>query len=190
MLTILVIAAAIALMVWAFANSRRKVTSNPNLVLGNALPDFTCRLEDGSDVSSSSLRGSKSVLLFVRGSWCPFCSEQVKALTDYYRRITEDGGRLIIITRRPLETTKNVAEQFGVEFEFWLDQDLAAATELGLVDEEPTPERIQPEFGKRTIRPTVLVTDRDNNIRYSYRSENPTDRPDPSRFMSVFDKIA
>ncbi len=190
MIKIFVIVFAIALVVWALAARRRNNPANPAIVIGNALPYFTCRLEDGSEISSDDLLGDRSVLLFVRGSWCPFCSEQVKALTDHYRKITEDGGRLVIITRRPLDTTQRVAEQFNVSFEFWLDEDLAAASSLGLVDAENIPDSLQREFGKRTMRPTVLVTDRDNNIRYSYRSANVSDRPDPARFMSVFDEIA
>ena len=37
--------------------------------------------------------------------------------------------------------------------------------------------------------PTVIVTDRDNVIRYSYRSSKPSDRPPPSRFMPVFESL-
>ena len=128
--------------------------------------------------------------MFVRGSWCPFCSTQVQALTYHYRKITQDGGKLIIVTRTPLDTTRRVADQFKVEFEFWLDENLEAATGLELVDDEDIPERFQGEFGRRTILPTVIVTDSDNIIRYSYRSSKPSDSPEPQRFLSGFEAVS
>ncbi|MEN7342440.1 MAG: peroxiredoxin-like family protein [Pseudomonadota bacterium] len=164
--------------------------ASPKLVVGRQLPVFECQTENGETVSSSSLAGHNAVLVFVRGSWCPFCSEQVKTVTQHYRRITESGGKLIIVTRKPLEITQRVAEQFDVQFEFWLDKDLAAATELDLVDEEAIPDRFHNDYGRRTIRPTVVVVDRNNLIRYSYRSVKPSDRPDPQNFMAVFDGLS
>lgn len=164
--------------------------TNPLIAVGRRLPQFVCKREDGTEVSSDELAGSRSVLVFVRGSWCPFCSTQVQSLTYHYRKITQDGGRLIIVQREPLDTTRRVAQQFNVDFEFWLDEDLEAASQLELIDDEDIPERFQGEFGRRTMLPTVIVTDSDNIIRYSYRSSKPSDRPEPARFMSVFEAIS
>ncbi|MEL6870771.1 MAG: redoxin domain-containing protein [Pseudomonadota bacterium] len=164
-------------------------SDNGMIAVGKSLPAFTCQHEDGTTVSTDTLRGQRVVMLFVRGSWCPFCSEQVQSLTDHYRHISDVGGKLIIITRRPLSTTQRVADQFNVPFEFWLDKNLAAAQQLQLVDEQTIPDRFHDDFGRRTIRPTVLVIDRDGVIRYSHRASKPSDRPDPARFMSVFDGL-
>ncbi|MEO0575356.1 MAG: redoxin domain-containing protein [Pseudomonadota bacterium] len=182
----IVLTALIAAWWW---KQRGNSAVNPAIATGALLPDFDCELEDGSVIHSQSLRGKRAVILFVRGSWCPFCSEQVQSLTDHYRQISESGGKLVIITRRPLETTKRVAEQFDVAFDFWLDKSLAAATKLDLVDQQDIPERFQEDFGRRTILPTVLVVDEQGVIRYSYRSPKPSDRPDPVSFMSVFNAL-
>lgn len=179
----------LAVVGWIMLLGSRSHT-NPHITVGRRLPSFVCKREDGTDVSSDELVGSRSVLVFVRGSWCPFCSTQVQSLTYHYRKITQEGGKLIIVTRTPLDTTRRVADQFKVEFEFWLDENLEAATGLELVDDEDIPERFQGEFGRRTILPTVIVTDSDNIIRYSYRSSKPSDRPEPTRFMSVFEAIS
>lgn len=184
------IAVAIAILVVVLSQkTRRKTGVSDALKVGQTLPAFTCKTEDDAVIGSDALAGSNSVLLFVRGSWCPFCSEQVKAVTDHYRKISETGGRLIIVTRKPLAITQRVAEQFGVSFEFWLDENLEAATALDLVDDQHIPDRFHSDFGRRTIRPTVLVTDSENIIRYSYRSTKASDRPDPAKFMSVFDGL-
>lgn len=185
---IALLVAIVVAAVWWWSQSKRSAI-NPAIVIGSQLPAFDCELEDGTTVSSESLRGKRAVILFVRGSWCPFCSEQVQALTDHYRQISETGGQLVIITRRPLETTKRVAEQFNVAFDFWLDKSLVAASALGLVDDQDIPERFHDDFGRRTILPTVLVVDAQGTIRFSYRSPKPSDRPDPATFMSVFNAL-
>ena len=173
------------IMLSVFVFFRRKDTTNP-LSTGTALPEFTAVRESGESVSSSELLGKRAVILFVRGSWCPFCTEQVESLTDHYRTINEAGGRLIIVTPKPLDTTRRVADLFNVEFEFWLDADLQAADSLGLADPEDIPDRFQSSFGRKTMRPAVLVTDSNGIIRFSHRSQNPKDRPNPARFIQVF----
>ncbi|MEM8548725.1 MAG: peroxiredoxin-like family protein [Pseudomonadota bacterium] len=167
--------------------ARQKAASSGPLSVGSTLPNFSVQTESGEAVSSTSLAGQRAVLLFVRGSWCPFCNQQVEALTSHYRRITEGGGRLIIVTPKPLDTTRHVADAFGVDFDFWLDEDLAAAKTLGIADSENVPARFREQFGEDTMVPTVVVTDSDRIIRFHYQSKNPQDRPDPARFMGVFD---
>ena len=113
---LIVVAALLVLAVvgWIMLLGSRSHT-NPHITVGRRLPSFVCKREDGSTVSSDELVGSRSVLVFVRGSWCPFCSEQVQSLTDHYRHISDVGGKLIIITRRPLSTTQRVADQIHVQ---------------------------------------------------------------------------
>ncbi|MEM9171714.1 MAG: redoxin domain-containing protein [Pseudomonadota bacterium] len=180
-----VVAAFVAVVVVGLQR-RKNATAIKALTVGQRLPDFNCILESGESVSSQSLDGQRCVLLFVRGSWCPFCNSQVEQLTQHYRTITANGGRLIIVTPKPLDTTRRVADLFGVEFEYWLDVDLSAAQELGLAQGDPVPTALQAEFGSKTMTPAVVVIDDSRVIRFSYRSRNASDRPDPARFIGLF----
>ena len=69
---------------------------------GRPLPLFLATTEDGIRIDSSSLEGAPAVILFVRGSWCPFCSSQVKNLTKIYKEIVDLGARLVLVTPKPL----------------------------------------------------------------------------------------
>ncbi len=146
---------------------------------GQPLPEFSATNEKGQTVQSNALVGRPSVILFVRGNWCPFCTKQVKLLTSQYKEITSVGARLIFVTPKPLQTTRRVAEFFEVEFEFWLDDTLSAATKLGLLLPEGVPKDHIEEYGKDTVWPTALITDSDGTIRYSKISRYIFDRPDP-----------
>ena len=118
-------------------------------------------------------------MLFVRGNWCPFCSSQVENLTSYYKNIVDLGGQLIFVTPKPLETTRRVAEFFEVEFDFWLDESLAIARQLGLLHEVAVPVDHRKEYGADTVWPTALVIDRSGIIRFTELSDHISDRPDP-----------
>ena len=127
--------------------------------------------------------GTPAVILFVRGNWCPFCSRQVSNLTQYYREIVDLGARLILITPKPLETTRRVAKFFEVEFDFWLDEDLALTRQLGLLQKGGVPKDYDAEYGRDTIWPTALVVDADGVIRYTELSKHISDRPDPELLL-------
>ena len=150
---------------------------------GSALPDFHAVDEQGNPVRSADLHGAPAVILFVRGNWCPFCSRQVSNLTQYYRDIIELGARLILITPKPLETTRRVAEFFKVEFDFWLDQDLAVTKQLNLLQEGGVPGGYLKEYGRDTVWPTALVVDAAGTIRYTELSKHISDRPDPKLLL-------
>lgn len=156
----------------------------PQLQPGSPLPEFSAIDEKGNALRSTALLGAPSVVLFVRGNWCPFCTAQVKELTRYYREITDLGARLILVTPKPLETTRRVAEFFKVEFDFWLDENLSATRQLGLLQEGGVPRSYDPEYGRDTIWPTTLVVDAEGVIRYTELSKHISDRPDPKVLLN------
>ena len=150
---------------------------------GSPLPDFQARDEQGNPLLSADLRGTPVVILFVRGNWCPFCNAQVKNLTKYYKDIIDLGARLILITPRPLETTRRVAGFFEVDFEFWLDSDLAIAKQLSLLLAAGVPKSYGREYGRDTVWPASLVVDAAGVIRYTELSKHISDRPDPELLL-------
>lgn len=151
---------------------------------GQALPDFHAVEESGDPVRASDLRGTAAVMLFVRGNWCPFCSAQVEDLVVHYKEIIGLGAKLILVTPKPQETTRRVAHFFDVEFDFWLDEGLAAAKQLGLVQESGVPSDHQQEYGEDTVWPMALVIDPDGIIQYAEKSQHISDRPNPETLLS------
>jgi len=179
---------AVVLVVGALFALRNKVRGRPvpeQLKPGQPLPDFQAVDEDGNAVSSSQLAGAPAILLFVRGSWCPFCSKQVANLTKVYKEMTDSGAKLILVTPKPLETTRRVAEIFEVDFQFWLDDSLAIARQLGLVLESGVPDKHRKEYGEDTLWPTSLVVDANGKIRFAELSRFIADRPNPEKLLNV-----
>jgi len=171
---------AIALPTWWWLWRRGLRATPPQLKPGSPLPDFRAADEQGDPVRSIELHGSPTVILFVRGNWCPFCSRQVSNLTLHYRDIVDLGAKLILITPKPLETTRRVAEFFKVEFDFWLDDQLEVTRQLGLLQKGGVPKDYDKEYGRDTTWPTALVVDAAGIIRYTELSKHISDRPDPA----------
>ena len=155
----------------------------PALRPGNPLPEFTAL--EGNQVRSADLVGTPTVILFVRGNWCPFCSKQVANLTTYYKDIVDLGAKLILLTPKPLQTTRRVAEFFEVEFDFWLDESLHIANQLGLVAPKGVPKDHRGEYGEDTFWPTSLVVDSEGIIRFSKLSRYFVDRPNPQMLLNA-----
>lgn len=172
---------------------RKKLPYGPmvpdKLRAGKQLPDFSATHEDGGAVKSSELRGQPTVILFVRGNWCPFCTRQVEEVTAHYKDLTALGARLIFITPKPLDTTRRVAEFFNLEFEFWLDESLAIAKSLGLVMSDGVAEDWSKEYGNDTFWPTALVVDQDGIIRYSKLSRLIFNRPNSEVLVKELKKL-
>lgn len=66
--------------------------------VGDLAPDFT--LPDaagGGAVSLSAPAGAEAdvLLVFFRGTWCPFCREQMRALSVYHATLDRAGVRVI-----------------------------------------------------------------------------------------------
>ena len=179
----------LGIVLWTQRDRMRGRPLPDKLKPGQPLPDFGAVDEDGNPVTSSQLMGAPAILLFVRGSWCPFCSKQVANLTKVYKEITDSGARLILITPQPLDTTRRVAEIFEVEFEFWLDESLAIAKQLGLAMEAGVPEDHRREYGDDTLWPTAMVVDASGVIRFTELSRFIADRPDPKKLLGAVQRL-
>ena len=176
-------AALVAAAAYLFYRGRNDRPVPEALRRGRPLPDFVAVDEQGNRLRSTDLHGTPAVMIFVRGNWCPFCDRQVKNLTGYYKQIVDLGAQIIFVTPKPLETTRRVAEFFEVEFEFWLDESLAATRQLGLLFETAVPADYRKEYGEDTVWPTSLVIDAAGIIRYVALSKHIIDRPNPKTLL-------
>jgi peroxiredoxin len=183
LVVVVIVAAIVVAVAWYWLTQRGLRQTPATLQPGSPLPDFQARDERGNPLRSADLHGTPIVILFVRGNWCPFCNAQVRKLTTHYKNIIDLGARLILITPRPLETTRRVASFFEVDFEFWLDADLAIAKQLSLLHASGVPKSYGKEYGRDTVWPASLVVDAAGIIRYTELSKHISDRPDPELLL-------
>ncbi|MCC5843213.1 MAG: AhpC/TSA family protein [Verrucomicrobia bacterium] len=107
---------------------------------GAALPDAEVRRADGEAVSLAKLtRDQKTVLVFYRGGWCPFCNTQLAALVEIEDELRENGWRILAVSPDRPEIVKEAKKESDYPYLLVSDSDMNAAKAFGLaftVDEE------------------------------------------------------
>jgi len=104
------------------------------LSVGDEMPPFVLPDATGRMVSSSDLlvRGPL-VVVFYRGSWCPWCNLQLKAIQDSIDEVHELGAELVAISPMTPDNSLSFAEKKGLSYPVLSDVGLKVAQSFGLV---------------------------------------------------------
>jgi peroxiredoxin len=75
---------------------------------GATAPAFTLKNQHGEDVSSADLlKRGPLVVSFTRGSWCPYCSAEVRALNEAYDQFQQAGIELVVLSPQSLHSAQS-----------------------------------------------------------------------------------
>jgi peroxiredoxin len=108
------------------------------LSVGSKMPEFSLKDSSGKLVSSKELAKSGNlVIVFYRGSWCPFCNLYLRNLQKRLADITAAGGKLVAISVENPDASMAVARKNEVQFTVLSDPDLDVARKFGIVYQLP-----------------------------------------------------
>ena len=113
----------------------------PVLYPGDTFPSITVKLPGGETLDlPHSLGGHFSVILFFRGSWCPYCNAQLRAFQRARASLDEMDVRVVALSVDDEATTQELITKNGLEFPVGHSADAKAlAEETGaFVNDEPT----------------------------------------------------
>jgi len=101
---------------------------------GNQAPVFTLPDPQGRDVSLATLlEAGPAVVTFYRGSWCPYCSIQLRAYQAILPEMTALGARLVAISPQLPDGSLSTAETNELTFAVLSDVGNSVARTFGLV---------------------------------------------------------
>jgi len=153
---------------------------------GALFPSVSLQQLDGQDIAIEAFRGAPLVLMFYRGNWCPLCMAQIREVAEQYQQLEKLGARVALVSPQPAGHSRELAAQFGVQFEFLVDRDNRAAQALGIVDRGNTPAGLEVlGYDSDTVMPTVYVLDADGRVLFAHLTDNYRVRPEPGLFLSV-----
>ena len=161
-------------------------TPAPALAVGSELPELRLRTLDGREFSTRDLRGAPAAIFFYRGSWCPFCTAQIKAVVAGYDRMAARGVRVVMVSPQPDKETLKLSKRFGVDLLWLQDHELRAADRLGLVDRGGVPAGAV-GFGTDTVLPTLVVLDAEGRVIAADQTDSYRLRPDPDTVLAMLD---
>lgn len=102
--------------------------------IGDPAPDFTLPDQLGRSVDAKELRArGPLVISFYRGSWCPYCSLELRALQQFLPRMTELGASLVAISPQVPDESLSTAEKYQLSFPVLSDLGNEVARRFGLV---------------------------------------------------------
>jgi peroxiredoxin len=108
---------------------------------GDRFPTFAVTLADGGTLAlPDDLAGSFGVVLFYRGSWCPYCNAQLRAFQRASESLAEVGAKVVALSVDDEATTRELIAKHDLAFPVGISADarrVAAATGA-FVNDEPT----------------------------------------------------
>ena len=103
----------------------------PLLTPGQTFPDLTVHLADGQRLNvPGELTGSFGVVLFYRGSWCPYCNAQLRAFQRAKDELTELGVRVVALSIDDEATTAATIAKHKLTYPVGHNADAAAVAEV------------------------------------------------------------
>lgn len=100
------------------------------VAVGEAVPDYTARLLDGTPVSLGAQQG-KVVLLNIWATWCKPCRQEIPALETLHQRHEADGLEIIGVSiDQPgmAGRIQSFADELGATYTLWHDPDDRVST--------------------------------------------------------------
>ena len=172
--------------VWSYSSYGRKKSAS--IVKGEALPGMPLQRLDGSEINSVAFVGTKTLIVFFRANWCPFCMNQLKEVLAKADRLKKAGVQVKFISNQGFDHSKTLAEQLELpaHYEILQDTDLRAAKSLGIEDIGGSPAGM-PAYPDDTVMATVIALDAEGKVLFGDETDNYRVRPHPDTFIHVFE---
>lgn len=108
------------------------------LNVGAKMPGFNLIDANGTLVESSNLlKQGNLVVVFYRGSWCPFCNLYLQNLQKNLAQIKAAGGNLVAVSVENPDNSLSVARKNELDFTVLSDPNLTVAKQFGIVYQMP-----------------------------------------------------
>jgi peroxiredoxin len=174
------------------------------LELGQKAPDFVLPNPEGKSISFSDLlEKGPLVVTFYRGSWCPYCNLQLKALQARLGDIHALGAQLVAISPEVPDGSMTKNEMSDLDFFVLSDQDAKVASQYGVAWEVPAflveHMRVDRQLDLDAINngndsvlpiPATFVIDRDGVVTWRYVDVDYRTRSEPDDIIEALNALS
>lgn len=155
-----------------------------SLAKGAQVPEVTLKTSEGKDFDlKAETTGQRTVLLFYRGGWCPFCNRHLSDVQKVQDDLVALGYRILAISPDAPESLAPFAEKQKLTYTVLSDADMKASDAFGLAFrvDDTTVEKYK-EYGiKLTAKhegdfwlpvPAAYIVDTDGSIAFAYTNQD------------------
>ena len=116
----------------------------PLLNPGDPFPKLTINVPGGRTLTiPDAFGGDFAVVLFYRGSWCPYCNAQLRAFQRASQQLADAGIRVAALSVDDEQTTAELAARHGLGFPVGYGADARAVAALTGAFVNPDPVFLQ-----------------------------------------------
>ena len=173
-----------------------------SLQAGQPAPDFTLPDAAGTPVSLATLLATGPVVLvFYRGSWCPYCNVQLRAYDQALAAFEALGATLVAVSPQTPDLTRLTAEEKELHFPVLSDLGNAVARQYGLAYQvgEAVYDTLHgvgidlaafngDDSGELPLTGTFVIA-RDGRIAWAAVGADFKQRPDPAALLDALAKL-
>jgi len=166
------------------------------LLIGETLPETTLLDENGKSINlNAEIAKKKTVLVFYRGGWCPYCNMQLSSLAATEADILKLGYQIIAVSPDDYRNLKPSVEKNKTSYKLYSDADGSFIKNIGIgfTPSEGTTSYIAKKTTGKTTDvlpvPTVLVLNTKGEILFEYISPNYKQRISPELLLAVLQNI-
>ena len=95
-------------------------------LVGETIPDFTAQNQFGNTFSLSQEK-KKTVLVFIRGQWCPYCNKYVESLQNIAPELESKNTQLVIISPEKPEFIAKTIDKTKTSYSVLYDENYKIA---------------------------------------------------------------
>lgn len=172
--------------------------------LGQKAPAFELPNSEGKLVSLDALLTKGPVVLtFYRGSWCPYCNLQLRALQARLEDIHALGATLVAVSPQVPDGSMTLDEIREMDFTVLSDQDAKVASQYGVawevpeflvehmrVDRNLNLEAINNGNGSILPIPATFILGRDGMVTWRYVDVDYRTRSEPDDIIEALQKLS
>ncbi|WP_405248108.1 peroxiredoxin-like family protein [Cellulophaga sp. Asnod2-G02] len=174
------------------------------LKIGEKAPNFELPNPEGKTISLATLLDKGPVVVtFYRGSWCPYCNLQLRALQASLADIHALGATLVAISPEVPDESMSTNEINSLGFSVLTDQDATVASHYGVawevpafliehmeVDRKLDLKKINNGNGSILPIPATFVVGTDGLVQWSYVDVDYRTRAEPEEILEALRKLS
>jgi peroxiredoxin len=154
------------------------------------LPKINLQTIEGKAITSDEWLGTKRLVIFYYGNWCPICMGQLAELRKFAERFAENGVKITLVSPQPEANSRQLAEKYGPLMEFVVDKDSATAKALGILHDAGVPAGLQMlGYDQDMPKPTAFILDEKGRVLYVDLPVNYRVRPRPEDMLQVVSSL-
>jgi len=145
------------------------------LLIGEKAPNTSLKTIDGKSVSFlETLDKKKTILVFYRGGWCPYCNQHLSALAEAEPELIKLGYKIIAISPDSSKSLQETKSKDEVNYTLLSDSKNNFSKAFGIAFEAPKNYEKYLLKGSDNVNssiipvPSVFILDKEGTILFEY----------------------